>query len=65
MSSLLHSCTLVMAGIFVLVNAGLRFSPALGLMGLLSLLFVLTVSRPEKDLKRVVATSTVLMVGLV
>ena len=64
-SSLLHSCTLVMAGIFVMVNSTLRFSLGFGLIALLSLLFLILASRVEKDSKRTVAASTVLMVGFI
>lgn len=62
-SSLLHSCTLVMAGIFVFsqfqVPTTTLTMEAFGL----SLLIVCLTSRMEKDFKRVIAFSTCVMVG--
>jgi NADH:ubiquinone oxidoreductase subunit 5 (subunit L)/multisubunit Na+/H+ antiporter MnhA subunit len=64
-SSLLHSCTLVMAGIFVLINSTARFNLGFGFLALLSLAFIVLTARVEKDVKRTVAASTVVMVGFV
>ena len=65
-SSLLHSCTLVMAGIFSFTNF-LPFlaSPAFVVLFSFSLLHVCLTSRLEKDLKRIIAVSTVIMVGFI
>jgi NADH-quinone oxidoreductase subunit L len=62
-SSLLHSCTLVMAGVFTAFTVEVKATPLFQIILVLSMCFLILVSRPEKDVKRVVATSTVLMVG--
>lgn len=61
-SSLLHSCTLVMAGIFVY----LRFLPSIYIYYCLAMLFMFILLGSyvyETDLKRIIAFSTVLMLS--
>lgn len=62
-SSLLHSCTLVMAGIFSLYNLEVKLSTGHLVTALLSLGCVALIARVESDFKRLVASSTVIMVG--
>lgn len=62
MSSLLHSCTLVMAGIFAAFNAGIESSSVFVFTSVASLAVVALLARAEKDTKRTVAISTVIMV---
>lgn len=64
-SSLLHSCTLVMAGIFTLYNVNIKPTSGIVAMFIFSLTMICLLARPEKDTKRIIATSTVLMVGLI
>jgi len=71
-SALLHSCTLVMAGIFVVFaiptqSTGLGSSGpwSLFLLFSISLLLVSLAPVAEKDAKRTIAGSTVVMVGLI
>jgi NADH:ubiquinone oxidoreductase subunit 5 (subunit L)/multisubunit Na+/H+ antiporter MnhA subunit len=71
-SALLHSCTLVMAGIFVVfaipsqtTGLGSAGAWALFLTFSMSLLLVSLAPVAEKDAKRAVAGSTVVMVGLI
>lgn len=64
-SSLLHSCTLVMAGIFGAYNVGTTFDIQQGSLFVVSLAFVVLTSRVEKDAKRTVALSTVVMVSAI
>lgn len=63
-SSLLHSCTLVMAGIFSLYNLECKFSIIIIILLLLSLTYCSLLARLETDFKRIIATSTIIMVGL-
>lgn len=63
-SSLLHSCTLVMAGIFSLYNIELRFNVFIIAIIMFSLLYCILLAKLETDFKRIIATSTVIMVGL-
>ena len=62
-SSLLHSCTLVMAGLFTAFNAAHEINFTMMTIFISSLILLACLSRPEQDAKRVVATSTVVMVG--
>jgi len=62
-SSLLHSATLVMAGIFVVYATGCRMSTPVLVSFLVSLVLVCLLARSELDLKRIVAFSTVVMVS--
>ena len=64
-SSLLHSCTLVMAGIFSLFNFGLSVSQFTLPLFLISLIYVIFLAGIEKDFKRTIAFSTVIMVGFI
>jgi NADH:ubiquinone oxidoreductase subunit 5 (subunit L)/multisubunit Na+/H+ antiporter MnhA subunit len=54
-----------MAGIFAAFNGDIRLGmPIIGVF-IAAILFLAAISRPESDAKRVVATSTVIMVGLI
>ena len=70
-SSLLHSCTLVMAGIFSIYAQPSLLSSFTGSVFSLTFLFILSLSicvlsqLSEKDAKRIVAGSTAVMVGVV
>lgn len=52
-----------MAGLFTAFNAALEINFSLLSMAITSLLLLVFLSRPEQDAKRVVATSTIVMVG--
>lgn len=62
-SSLLHSCTLVMAGLFMMMRQNIAsVSTVLVIMSIVALVMVvMTVPTCDNDAKRVVAASTVLM----
>lgn len=61
-SSLLHSCTLVMAGLFTLLRISLPEISGVTLMFMaLSGIFVAAYSQVDRDAKKIVATSTVAM----
>lgn len=62
-SSLLHSCTLVMAGLFMMMRQNVAsVSTILVFLSVIALVFVvMTVPTCDNDAKRVVAASTVLM----
>ena len=62
-SSLLHSATLVMAGIFSFARMHVQAAIALIGLSLASFCLVLSFSRYDKDAKRIVAASTVVMVS--
>ena len=61
-SALLHSCTLVMAGLFVVLRMSAQFSLPLFLFVGVSLVCLAT-SYLEADLKRLIAYSTVSLVS--
>lgn len=61
-SSLLHSCTLVMAGLFSAFNAAHEINFSILAISTAALILMAFLSRPEQDAKRVVATSTIVMV---
>jgi NADH-quinone oxidoreductase subunit L len=61
-SSLLHSCTLVMAGLFSAFNTAHEINFILLTVSGSCLVFLAFLSRPEQDAKRIVATSTIVMV---
>jgi NADH:ubiquinone oxidoreductase subunit 5 (subunit L)/multisubunit Na+/H+ antiporter MnhA subunit len=54
-----------MAGIFSLYNLEVRFGLNLLLVALFSLFVVVLIARPETDFKRLIAASTVVMVGFI
>ena len=65
MSSLLHSATLVMSGIFVYIKFNIAVSSMI-IFSLSSSLMILSVfSVDDRDLKKIVASSTVVMTGFV
>ena len=64
-SSLLHSATLVMAGIFVFSASGICPSIAIVTCSGVSLFCTCLISGTEKDFKRTIAFSTVVMVGMI
>ncbi|MBL4805648.1 MAG: hypothetical protein JKY71_12415 [Alphaproteobacteria bacterium] len=64
-SSLLHSCTLVMAGIFSFTNFGFTASTGLIVAFGVSMFAVTLGSRMEIDFKRTIAFSTVILVGFI
>jgi NADH-quinone oxidoreductase subunit L len=62
-SSLLHSATLVMAGLFAFYNFGQFGNSLIQVFAVASFLCVAILGRSEKDVKRTIAISTVIMVS--
>jgi len=63
-SSLLHSCTLVMAGLFTVTRFHLVLNPLIFLMFCAGFLLTALFARHDRDLKKVIAASTAVMVAL-